>query len=457
MKRVGPGRRASALVALAALLAACDGGGTESPRPSSAVAASSTTQTAIAGTAVTEPPAVRVTDQKGQPMAGVAVTFVVSAGGGTLTGGAATTNAQGVATAGTWTLGTAAGQNVVTATVGSLTPVQFIATAQPRSPAAITAISAVNQTALPGTPVPEAPAVQVSDQTGQPLAGAVVTFAVTSGGGQLGTTTATTNASGQASAGSWTLGTTPGAQTVTATVSGLSPVTFNATAQDPCSVRTAYTLFTTVQGSLAASDCLLEGDYFVDLYSVNLPTAQMVEFRMNSSQVDAWLELYDGQGNLVAGNDDDVGTNAAVRVFAPSGNYFVAASSAFSDEVGTYQLSSATFSGNANCLEYWLIPGLSINGTIAASDCDLGTFTDEYLVVLRGGQSITIRMESTEMDPVVELYNVQGTLVASDDDSGGGTTALLTYTATQTNLFVLDATTFTAGATGTYTLTVTRN
>lgn len=458
MKAVGLGRRATALVALAALIAACDGGGTGGPVPTTAVAASPTAQTALVGTAVTSAPSVRVTDQQGQPMPDVAVTFVVSAGGGTLTGGSATTNASGVATAGTWTLGTTPGQNTVTATAGSLTPVVFTATAQGRAPTTITAVSATTQSALAGTAVAQAPTVRVNDQTGQPLAGATVTFAVTSGGGQVGSATAVTGANGEASAGSWTLGINPGQNTVSATVAGLSAVTFTATGVDPCEVAVAYTLFSTIQASLAASDCRVEGDFFTDLYTVTLPSAQMVEFRMSSTEVDAWLELYDGLGNFVAGNDDDVDTDAVLRVFAPTGNYLVAASSAFSEEVGPYQLSSATFNGNQDCQEYWVVPSLEIQGSIETTDCaDALKYGDFYLLVLRAGQTLTLRMSSAGIDPLMELYNSDLDVVASDDDSGGGTTALITYTVPQTDIYLLNATTFGNEETGPYTLLVTRN
>jgi len=458
MKRVHPGRRASMLAALAVVFAACEGG-TDAPRPTTAVAASATSQTALVGTAVTEAPAVRVSDQQGQPMAGVAVTFVVSAGGGTLGGGTAITNAQGVAASTGWTLGSAAGQNVVTASVGSLTPVQFTATAQPRAPTTVTATTPVNQTGPANTPVAVAPGVVVNDQRGAPMAGVVVTFAVTAGGGMLGTTTATTNASGQASAVSWTLGPNLGLNTVTATVAGLAPVTFSATAQvDPCTTLTTYTLFATIQASLATSDCRLDGGYLADIYGLTLPTAQRLELRMTSGAVDSWLELYDSQGNFVAGNDDvaSADVNAVVRAYVPAGNYLFAATTAFANEVGAYQISSVTFADNVSCGDYWLAPGVTVPGTLSASDCGSAAgFSDQYLLVLDAGQTITVRMESAQVDPVVQLYDVDG-LVASNDNGGGGTAALLTYTATDLSLFLLNAGTAAAGQTGAYTLTVTR-
>ncbi|MEO5590878.1 MAG: hypothetical protein ABIS03_14955, partial [Gemmatimonadaceae bacterium] len=65
-------------------------------------------QSVAAGVAVPILPSVKITDAGDNPLAGVAVTFTVASGGGTITGASATTNAAGVATVGGWTLGTAA-------------------------------------------------------------------------------------------------------------------------------------------------------------------------------------------------------------------------------------------------------------------------------------------------------------------------------------------------------------
>lgn len=72
-------------------------------------------QTAPAGSAVPVRPAVRVTED-GEPVAGVAVTFAVTAGGGTVEGAAQVTNGDGLARVDEWVLGPAAGLNRLEAT-----------------------------------------------------------------------------------------------------------------------------------------------------------------------------------------------------------------------------------------------------------------------------------------------------------------------------------------------------
>jgi hypothetical protein len=76
--------------------------------------------------------------------------------------------------------------------------------------------------------------VSITDANGLPIIGTPVAFAVASGGGTLSADTATTNTFGEASV-VWTLGNSPGAQSVTANAAGLPALsgTFAATAVMP--------------------------------------------------------------------------------------------------------------------------------------------------------------------------------------------------------------------------------
>ena len=87
-------------------------------------------QTGTSGAAVATAPSITVKDANGNPTAGVSVTFAVATGGGSVTGGTTTTNTFGIASVGSWVLGSA-GVNTLTATAQGLPPVTFTATAQP--------------------------------------------------------------------------------------------------------------------------------------------------------------------------------------------------------------------------------------------------------------------------------------------------------------------------------------
>jgi adhesin/invasin len=187
-------------------------------------------QTATAGSAVAINPAVRVVDANGNPVAGASVSFAVTSGGGTIVGSPATTGADGVATAGAWTLGVIAGANALSATVAGVSA-SFTATGTPGAPATVVAVAGDAQAATAGSAVGVSPSVRVRDSNGNAVPNVSVTFAIGSGGGSLTGATPTTDATGLAAVGSWTLGTTAGTNTLVATVASLPSVTFSATGQ----------------------------------------------------------------------------------------------------------------------------------------------------------------------------------------------------------------------------------
>ncbi len=194
-------------------------------------------QSSTVGVPVPIPPAVIVKDANGNPVAGVAVTFAVASGGGGIVGESQTTNTLGLATVGAWVLSNTTGPGSLTASAAGLTPVTISATGVADAPATVTASAGSGQTEMVGLALPVRPAVLVKDRFGNPVGGVSVVFSVTGGGGQLSGGTASTNAQGIAAAGTWTLGNVVGPQTVTASLSGLLPVTFGATALSRPSLR----------------------------------------------------------------------------------------------------------------------------------------------------------------------------------------------------------------------------
>ncbi len=68
---------------------------------------------------VATPPSVLVTDQSGNPVSGVSVSFQVTGGGGDVDPSSVPTNSSGIAALTSWTLGPAAGANTVVASIPS--------------------------------------------------------------------------------------------------------------------------------------------------------------------------------------------------------------------------------------------------------------------------------------------------------------------------------------------------
>lgn len=197
--------------------------------PANVVAASAIAQTATVARAVADAPAVRVTDAFDNPAAGASVTFAVVSGGGTVTGGSAVADSNGVARAASWSLGTAAGANGVTATVGTLAPVAFSATGTPDVPAQVRVIRGAGQSATVATLVVVSPAVRVADRFDNATSGVGVTFTVASGGGAVTSGSSLTDSAGVAAVGSWQLGTVAGRNVLTASVAGAPSAAVEAT------------------------------------------------------------------------------------------------------------------------------------------------------------------------------------------------------------------------------------
>lgn len=185
-------------------------------------------QTAAVGTTLPINPQVRAIDPNGQPIAGVTVTFTPSLNAGTVTGGTQVTGADGIATVGSWTLGSFISSHLLTVRASNAPGVSFVATAVAGPAAVLTKMKGDNQSVLGGEVVPDTIRVRVTDSFGNALRNATVTFTVNSGGGSIASSTALTNTSGDAVAPAWTLGSTPGTNSLTASINGLS-ATFTAT------------------------------------------------------------------------------------------------------------------------------------------------------------------------------------------------------------------------------------
>ncbi|HET7462354.1 MAG TPA: leishmanolysin-related zinc metalloendopeptidase [Longimicrobium sp.] len=191
------------------------------------------TQTGTINGALAVPVRVKLVDRLGQGIAGKTVSFAVTTGGGSLSAASAVTEADGTAAV-TWTLGGNLGAQSVTATFAgaALTPAVFTATAVAENVGSVSpATGNTDVAAMVNTAVSPLPAVVVHNNAGQPIAGVTVTFAPAAGSSTLTGAVATTDASGVARLGGWTIG-AAGPNTVTATVNAAgfmgNPVTFRA-------------------------------------------------------------------------------------------------------------------------------------------------------------------------------------------------------------------------------------
>jgi len=212
--------------------------------PAEAIAATSgTPQSAALNTAFAAPLVVTVT-MGGSPVSGAFVIFAAPATGasGTFASNSSntetdTTNASGVATSSTFTANATIGADLVTAGVAGVTATtSFTLTNTSGPPASIAATSGSLQDAQISTAFGEPLVATLVDGNQNPVSGVSVTFTAPATGASgifasnsSNTETDTTGANGQATSSGFTADATAGAYAVTATVTGVTPASFELT------------------------------------------------------------------------------------------------------------------------------------------------------------------------------------------------------------------------------------
>jgi adhesin/invasin len=192
--------------------------------------AASSGQTGTVGQPLAQPISVQVTDQAGNPIIGVVVTWTVLSGGGSVSSATSTTDVNGDASV-IWTLGTVAGTNTLRASIATGASADISAEGVSAAGSTMAITSGNPQTiTLGATTAPMV--VHVADQFGNAVAGATVTWTTT--GGTLSATSTTTDASGNAQVTLDTSGPTvlplPVIFTVTASSGTLPSAVFTITA-----------------------------------------------------------------------------------------------------------------------------------------------------------------------------------------------------------------------------------
>lgn len=215
-------------------VAACGGGdpGVNIGPPSRIEVALGADQEGTVGSNIPVSPAVRVVDANGRGVSGIALSFRVESGNGTVNGGdSLVTNAEGLATVGQWRLGPTVGiQQLRVQAEGFTFQALISATAKPGPPASIQIITAGGAlAAIVSQPVIPTPTVRVRDGFGNPIPGTAVSFIATLGGGTVTGGEQVTDSEGRAQVGSWTLGPVPGNNRMIARLGNGLIATFNAT------------------------------------------------------------------------------------------------------------------------------------------------------------------------------------------------------------------------------------
>ncbi len=293
--------------------------------PTSITLASSTALSGVVGEMLSDAPAVVVNDQNGNPISGIALTIVVTPGGGTLAS-PATTTAKGPTPLGTYTLGTVAGTNTITVSAAGLAPLVIQITARAGAPAALAVLAGDKQTALAGTRVSPIQ-LAVKDRFGNGVTTATpATFAVIAGGGRLAAQTVTADAAGIIAVPAWDLGRSVLPQVIRATL-GTFTVDVTATVRSEFNVDVRFfgapmspaqqTLFA---NAAARINAMIVGDIIgVRTGSLNLaefcgmPGLPIIDEVVDDVIIYAAIQPIDGPGKILAQAGPCATRSAAAR------------------------------------------------------------------------------------------------------------------------------------------------
>jgi len=205
----------AATLVIVMVWACSEGGTTNPPQPVPTTVTLSKTSVSLDALGATDQLTATVKDQSGDTMSTAVSWSSSDAGVATVSGGLVTAVADG--------------QAQVTATAGSANRSAAVTVAQ--LPGQVTRVAGDAQTDTVTKQLGTDLIAQINDRLGNAMSGVMVDFAVSAGGGTVMPMSGMTNMMGQVTT-QWTLGTTAGSHTVTATpATGSGSASFTATAQ----------------------------------------------------------------------------------------------------------------------------------------------------------------------------------------------------------------------------------
>lgn len=289
--------------------------------------------------------------------------------------------------------------------------------------AASPAASGQIASAIPG------PTVTVTSG-GAPVAGVLVSFKVTSGGGAVQYPTVLTDASGTASAGLWQLGPKTGTNTLAASAPGATDLTFTSSGTPGAPYKVAA----------------IGGDNQAGAPGSTLPNplvARVVDIGGNAkSGLDVTFAVTLGGGSIADPTTSATDANGD----ATSGLWTLGSGQCLQHASATQGSLSTIFNGNSRSS---IAEGGTAAGTLDANDCVVGGgYTDEY--------DLTTTSDAVQISQTSTVAGAKLNVMTSDNSAeiatASGATGSLRLIAADGSKSV--AVTGDAGATGAYTVSV---
>ena len=266
------------------------------------------------------------------------------------------------------------------------------------------------------------------------------------GGALTGTATVGSNGQAMISVGLIADKLTEGAETITITAAGRSASTI----VNDISVSDDYASNINTIGRITIGGSnmgRIETSGDKDWFAVSLTAGTTYSFRLDLASSgglnDPYLTLYNSAGQLISSNDDGGGGVSSLISFtaAASSIYYLEARD-FSSGSGGYILSAA-----AAVLDDYT-SNISTAGRVTIGSSNTGRIEtsgdkDWFAVSLTAGTTYSFSLNPAPSsglnDPYLTLYNNTGQLLSSNDNGGGGVNSMISFTASASGTYYLEA------------------
>lgn len=219
---------------------------------------------------------------------------------------------------------------------------------------------------------------------------------------------------------------------------------------------TPYSFTVTATNALGTGLSTVSNTVIPSIGSSSTPasTSSISSIPISSSSVASSLDASSTPASSTAPSSSSVRSIGISSVAPSSSSITTSIASSSASSVGVCSLVTETAFGT------------TYSGTLATTDCTGGArgtsyYTDRYSFTGTPGQLIAIQL-SGAFDTFVNLKNPSGTVIASNDDGGGGTNSRIpatsgnfTIPAGATGTYVIEVTSYSSLATGSYSVTVT--
>lgn len=221
-----------------------------------------------------------------------------------------------------------------------------------------------------------------------------------------------------------------------------------------------------VTGTLRPGDDRLDSGEYRDLFEFQGRAGQQIGLRLTSDDFDPYL-MVRGPGDFSEDNDDasDADHSALLNLRLPAdGAYQISATSYESGERGTYHLSliggsiAVPRTGGGQTASAGMLATGPRRGELARGDQTLsgGEYIDRYALPVRQGQTYELTLSADGFDPYLMVRGPGGLSEDNDDDPArrGSHDSRIRFTAPADGEATVAATSYAAGETGSYVLSL---